>query len=159
MKSKSILVIEERAAFKLLIVAVMLYGGLCFISSCTPKPVDLVKTGAQLSVSVTNEVASVGVHSWRAVTIQIPYKCSLTISAHVDRGNSMTMMLTDSKGIERLKTHKWGSYLGEFYAPNTTAFKHTGRVNQGTYYFVVRDKHIGNVLSSSDVSVKAHIEP
>ena len=70
----------------------------------------------------------------------------------------MTMMLTDDKGIQRLKTHRAGSYLGEFYAPKATVFQHTGQVKQGTYFFVVRDKHIGNVSSSSDVSVKALIE-
>jgi hypothetical protein len=159
MKLKSILVIEEGAAVKLLIIAVVLPGVLCFISSCILKPPSRMKSGAQLPVDLTNEVETVGVNSWRAVPIQIPYRCSLTISAHVDRGNSMTMMLTDSKGIERLRTHRWGSYLGEFYAPKTSTFQHTGRVNQGTYYSVVRDKHIGKVSSSSDVSVKAHIEP
>jgi hypothetical protein len=159
MKLKSISVIEERSAVKLLIVAVVLPGVLCFLSSCMSKPADLLKSGARLSVNLTNEVESVGIDSWRAVPIQIPYRCSLTIFAHVNRGNSMTMMLTDRKGIERLTTHKWGSYLGEFYAPDTTTFQHTGKVNQGTYYFVVRDKHIGNISSSSDVSVKAHMEP
>jgi hypothetical protein len=143
---------------KLLLLALAL-GIVCAGSACGRNPTDLPKAAKPLPNDLTHEIETVAANSWKAVPIQIPYKCSLTISAHVERGNSMTMMLTNSKGIERLTTHKSGSYLGEFYVPNTTTFQHTGRVNQGTYYFVIRDKHIGKFSSSSDVSVKASIQP
>jgi hypothetical protein len=129
-------------------------------SSLAGKPAGLLNAATHLPVDLTNEVDSVAVHGWRAIPIQIPYTGSLTIVAHVQRGNSMTMMLTDSNGLQKLKNHKWVSYLGEFYAPHTVDFHHTGRVHQGAYCFVIRDKHAGiNSPSSSDVSVEARIEP
>jgi hypothetical protein len=130
------------------------------VFSLAGKPAGLVNAAAHLPVDLTSEVDSVAVHSWRAVPIQIPYTGFLTISAHVQRGNSMTMMLTDGNGLQKLKNHKWGSYLGEFYAPHTADFHHTGRVHQGVCYFVIRDKHVENDSpSSSEVSIKARIEP
>jgi hypothetical protein len=130
------------------------------ISSLAGKPAGLLNATTHLPVNLTNEVDSVAVHGWRAVPIQIPYTGSLTIVAHVQRGDAMTMMLTDGNGLQKLKNHKWGSYLGEFYAPHAADFHHTGRVHQGVYYFVIRDKHVEiDSPSSSDVSVEARIEP
>jgi hypothetical protein len=130
------------------------------VFSLAAKPAGLVNAAAHLPVDLTSEVDRVAVHSWRAVPIQIPYTGSLTISAHVQGGNSMTMMLTDGNGLQKLKNHKWGSYLGEFYAPHTADFHHTGRVHQGVCYFVIRDKHVENDSPSfSEVSIKARIEP
>jgi hypothetical protein len=134
-------------------------GMLCLGSACGEKATELPTVPAQRPINLANEVETVATNSWTAMPIEIPYKCSLAISADVVRGNSLTMMLTNSKGIQRLKTHKSGSYVGEFYAPHTITFRHTGRVNQGTYYFVMRDKHLGEPFSSSDISVKASIEP
>jgi hypothetical protein len=146
------------AAIKLLIL-VLCFGCDLFVLSHTGKGTSLVNAPPHLPIDLTDEIENVPIDSWSAVPIQVPYNGFLTISARVRRGNAMTMMLTDSKGIQKLKTHKWGSYLGEFYASKTVAFEHTGRVHQGTYYFVIRDKHNGAVLPfSSDVSVKARIE-
>jgi hypothetical protein len=129
------------------------------MSSLAGKPAGLL-AATHLPVNLTNEVDTVAVHGWRAIPIQIPYTGSLTIVAHVQRGNSMTMMLTDGNGLQKLKNHKWGSYLGEFYAPHAADFHHTGRVHQGAYYFVIRDKHAEiDSPASSYVSVEARIEP
>jgi hypothetical protein len=134
-------------------------GVLSFVLIRTDRfPVGLISR-MQLPLALANEMESVGAHSWKAVPIQIPYKGHLTVSAHVERGNPMTMMLTDDKGIRRLEKHQWGSYLGEFYAPLTTNFNHTGRLNEGKYYFVIRDKHFETVSGTSDVSVKAYLVP
>ena len=124
------------------------------------KPTDLIKTAARLPIDLTNEVESVRANSWRAVSIQIPYSGSLTISAHVQRGNPMMMYLTDIDGLEKLKAGNQNTYLNNFYAPQASTFQHTGRVNQGAYYLVLRDKSLGILSSSSsDVTVKVHIEP
>ena len=143
-----------------LVATLMLLETYWLFFSHAGKPAGLVSAATHLPVNLASEVDSVAVHSWRAVPIQIPYTGSLTISAHVQRGNSMTMMLTDGNGLQKLKNHKWGSYLGEFYAPHTADFHHTGRVHPGVYYFVIRDKHVETDSPSlSDVSIEARIEP
>jgi hypothetical protein len=141
-------------------VLVFLVGVLWFIASVVAKPTDLIKTAVRLPIDLTNEVESVRANSWRAVSIQIPYSGSLTISAHVQRGNPMMMYLTDSDGLEKLKAGNRNTYLNNFYAPQANTFQHTGRVNQGAYYLVLRDNSLGILSSSSsDVTVKARIEP
>ena len=138
----------------------VLVGVIWVIVSSFGKPTDLLKATARLPMDLMNEVESVGANSWRAVPIQIPYTGSLTISAHVMRGNAMMMYLTDSNGLEKLKASNQNTYLGSFFAPQASTFQHTERVNQGTYYFVMRDDSLGILSSpSSDVSVKARIEP
>jgi zinc-ribbon domain len=143
-----------------LVVLALLIGILWFIFSLAGKPTDLMKAAARMPIDLTNEVESVQAHSWRAIAIPVPYSGSLTISAHVQRGNPMMMFLTDGAGLEKLKTDNQNTYWGDFYAPKASTFQHTGRVNQGSYYFVLRDNTLGILSSSSsDVSVKARVEP
>jgi hypothetical protein len=142
------------------VVLIFLVGVLWFIASMVAKPTDLINLAAHLPIDLTNEVENVRANSWRAVGIQVPYTGSLTISAQVQRGNPMMMYLTDSDGFEKLKAGNRNKYLNNFYAPQASTFQHTGRVNQGAYYLVLRDSSLGILSSSSsDVTVKARIEP
>lgn len=106
------------------------------------------------------KVVSVPAHSWYTLTFQVPYDGTLTISAAVQSGNPMMMYLTTHDGYQALEISGRNTPWNDFAAEHTLNFQHTGQVQRGTYYFVMRDNSLG-ILSrpSSDVAVKLHIEP
>jgi len=150
---------SSNIGIKLALLAVLI-GVLWYIVSQVGKPTTLVRTVARLPIDLTNEIENVHANSWRALTIQVPYDGALTISVQVQRGNPVQMYLTTPAGLDKLKNESQNTYLGGFFAQQARTFQHTERVNQGTYYFVLRDYSLG-ILSSqaSDVAVKARIEP
>lgn len=143
-------------------VAVLLFllGVIWFIGTSVGRPAELLKSAAHMPMDLTNEVENVHAHSWRGVPLTVPYSGSLTVGAQVQRGNPIQMFLTDSAGLEKLKANDGATYVGGFYAPQARAFLHTERINQGTYYLVLRDNSLG-ILSStaSDVALKVQLAP
>jgi hypothetical protein len=125
-------------------------GAIWFLSiNAGHKPMDL-----------GNKVVSVRAHSWYALTFEVPYDGSLTISATVQSGNPMMMYLTTHDGYQALEISGRNTPWEDFAAEHTLNFQHTGHVQRGTYYLVMRDDSLG-ILSrqASDVSVKLHISP
>jgi len=120
----------------------------------------LFKEAVRLPVDLNDETFGISAASWKAIAIQMPYDGALTITVQVLRGNPMDMFLTDSSGLEQLKTERKGTYVGGFYSVKGTSFYHTQRIRQGQYYFVVWDRSLGILSSSSsDISLKARAEP
>jgi hypothetical protein len=140
-------------------VLLLLLGVVWFAS--VDSPTHLLKSAAHMPMDLTNEVENVRVHSWRGVALTVPYTGSLTVSAQVERGNPIQMFLTDGSGVDKLKAgDRAATYIGAFYAPQARTFQHTERVNQGTYYLVLRDSSLGILSSSaSDVSLKVQLAP
>jgi len=133
-----------------------------YIQSRLTQPAATVfKEVVHMPMDLRTETFTIPARGWKAVAIEVPYNGSLTIEAQVlGRGNAMEMFLTDDNGVDKLKSTGQGTYIGGFYAVKGSSFQHTARMNQGTYYFVVRDQHFG-ILSatSSDVSLKARVDP
>jgi hypothetical protein len=133
-----------------------------YIQSRLTQPAATVfKEVVHMPVDVRAETFTIPARGWKAMAIEVPYNGSLTIEAQVlGRGNAMEMFLTDNSGVEKLKSTGQETYIGGFYAIKGSSFQHTARMNQGTYYFVVRDRHFG-ILSAtaSDVSLKARVDP
>jgi len=130
-------------------------------SRLTQPAATVFKEVVHMPMDLRTETFTIPARGWKAVAIQVPYNGSLTIEAQVlGRGNAMEMFLTDESGVDKLKTTEQGTYIGGFYAVKGSSFQHTARMNQGTYYFVVRDRHFG-ILSAtaSDVSLKARVDP
>jgi hypothetical protein len=143
------------------VVLIFLLGVIWFIATKVGKPTELLKSAAHMPMDLTNEVENLHANSWRAVPLTIPYTGFLTVSAHVERGNPIQMFLTDSTGVDKLKAGERAlTYIGGFYAPQASTFQHTDRINQGTYYLVMRDNSLG-ILSStaSDISLKVQLAP
>jgi hypothetical protein len=122
--------------------------------------ITAIKEAARMPVDLKNETFGVPSTSWKAIGFQVPYAGSLTVSVQVTRGNPMEMFLTNDSGLQELKSTKQARYLGSFYSVKGTSFAHTERIGPGVYYFVVRDPSLGILSSSSsDVTLKAHIDP
>lgn len=120
----------------------------------------LLKEAVTMPVDLTNETFGIPAASWKAIGIQTPYDGSLTISVQVARGNPMEMFLTDSAGLDQLKSTRHGTYIGGFYSVKGTSFQHSERIQKGVYYFVVWDRSLGILsASSSDIALKARIDP
>jgi hypothetical protein len=111
-------------------------------------------------IDLGDRVVTVRAHSWYAVTFQVPYDGSLTISSAVQSGNPLLMYLTNPEGYQGLEISDRNTYWEGFAAQHSLNFQHTERVTKGTYYFVVRDNSLG-ILSqpSTDAAVKIHLEP
>jgi ABC-type phosphate/phosphonate transport system permease subunit len=141
------------------ILAVILW--VYFQGHLTKPAATIIKEAVHMPVELRNETFTVAARGSKAIEIQVPYNGSLTINAHVlGNGNAMEMFLTNQSGLEKLQATNQGTYLGGFYAVKASSFQHTERMNQGPYYFVVRDRHFG-ILSAtaSDVSLDARVDP
>src|SRR5262249_8970543 len=119
-----------------------------------------IKEALRMPMDLKQDTFGIPAASWKAIGIQTPYDGSLTVTVQVTRGNAMEMFLTDSAGLEQLKSNGQGTYIGGFYSVKGTSFQHSERMRQGVYYFVVRDRSLGILsASSSDVTLKARIDP
>jgi len=130
-------------------------------SRLTQPAANILKEVVHMPMDLSTETFTIPARGWKGIVIQVPYSGSLTIEAQVlGRGNAMEMFLTDQSGIDKLKSTEQATYLGGFYAAKGSSFQHTARMNQGQYFFVVRDAHFGIFsATASDVSLKARVEP
>jgi hypothetical protein len=120
----------------------------------------IVATVAQTPIDVYDSVENVSASSWRAVPINLPYTGQLTLSIAVKRGNELEVFVIPPEEMEGLKADNGIKTFEAFHAFKTRTFKRSGRLAQGSYYVVLRDKTLG-ILSagSSDVEVRARLEP
>jgi hypothetical protein len=119
-----------------------------------------LKVAARMPLDLRDETFGIPASSWKGISITVPYDGSLTVSMQVSRGNPMEVFLTDGSGIQQLKATRQCKYIGSFYSTKGTSFQHTERIGQGVYYLVVRDNSLGILsASSSDISIKAHVDP
>lgn len=122
--------------------------------------ITTIKQAVNLPADVMNDTFGLRAASWRSTPIRVPYNGSLTISVQVTRGNPVRVFLTNQEGVNKFRDTKQGTYFGGFYSDNTKSFDHTDRLQPGQYYLVVYDSSLGILSSpSSDISVKAHIDP
>ena len=114
-----------------------------------------------MPVDLKNEVENLPANSWKAIPIQVPYAGSVTVSMQVQRGNPVELVVTDNKNVEELKSgSRQLTYFGGFYAVKAMTFQHSDRLNQGTYFVVMRDSSLGILsASTSDISLKVRVEP
>jgi hypothetical protein len=120
-----------------------------------------LKAAAHMPVDLKNEVENLPANSWKAVPLQVPYAGLVTVTMQVQRGNPVELVVTDNKNVEELKSgSRQLTYLGGFYAPKAMTFQHSDRLNQGTYFVVMRDSSLGILsASTSDISLKVRVEP
>lgn len=147
---------------RLMLLVLLIVLAWIYFQSRIDKPAGtLLKEVTHMPVDLRTETFSVPARSWKAIGIQVPYNGSLTVNVQVlGNGNAMEMFLTNEAGIEKLKSTKEATYLSGFYAVKASTFQHTERISQGSYYFVVRDRHLGILsASASDVSLNARIDP
>jgi hypothetical protein len=121
-----------------------------------------MKEIANLPADLNSDSFGLPAASWKSVAIEVPYNGSLTISVQVARGNSVRVFLTDKEGLESFRQDTDGMmrYFGGFYSDKTKSFDHTARISPCQYQLVVYDPSYGILsASSSDISLKAHIDP
>jgi len=147
---------------RIVLALILLAVGWVYIQSNLTRPAATVfKEVVHMPIDLRTETFTVPARGWKAIAIDVPYNGSLTIEAQVlGSGNAMEMFLTDQSGIDKLKATGQGTYINGFYAVKGSSFQHTARMSQGTYFFVVHDRHFG-ILSAtaSDVSLKARVDP
>lgn len=122
----------------------------------------MIATAVRAPVTLKDEIQSLPASSWKAVALELPYSGTINIELQVVRGNPIDVFLTTPDYAETIQKKEWGNVrvYGDFNAVKTTAYKRTGRLDQGYYYLVIRDTTLGILSSStSDISVKAQLNP
>jgi hypothetical protein len=148
-----------RTLFSLAILAGLLWvGSRVFLGADNTS--RIVATVTQTPIEVYNGVENVRATSWRAVPINLPYTGRLTLSVNVKNGNGLDVFLIPPGEIDALKAEKQFRTYDGFSASKTRTFRQSQRLEQGSYYVVLRDTTLG-ILSagSTDVEVRARLEP
>jgi hypothetical protein len=121
-----------------------------------------MKEIAHLPADLKSDSFGLPAASWKSVVIEVPYNGSLTVSVQVASGNPVRVFLTDNAGLAAFREDTDGrvNYFAGFYSDKTRSFDHTARVSSGQYQLVVYDPSYGFLSSSSsDISLKVHIDP
>jgi hypothetical protein len=146
------------------VVGIALFGLMWVGLGRIGKPLDAVQTPPRAPITLQEVVQNVPAHSWKALSLDLPYSGNLRVDLHVVNGNPLDVVLLSESEFEILKSQDdgWSKirvYTG-FNATKTKAFARSAFMNPGGYYLVMRDTSLG-VLSSaaSDVSVKATLNP
>jgi len=124
---------------------------------------QMVAAAIHTPITLRDETQNLPAAHYRSISVQPPYNGNLDVTLDVVRGNPLDVFLVDSSQMDIMKrTNDWGPIQGnlDFSATKTTTYHRTARVNQGTYFLVLRDTSLGIFSSSStDVSVKAVLNP
>jgi len=81
------------------------------------------------------------------------------VTAEVTKGTPEELFVVDAANLQRLKDKTEYQHFKEFEATEPRTYQRSTRLNQGTYYLVLRDRTLGILSSpSSDVKVMARLE-
>ena len=108
-------------------------------------------------LTLENAIENVPAHSWKAIAISLPYDGTLQIEMSVQKGNDLDVDLIPIAELENYKNDVQYSYIQNFTASTAQTYSRSGNLNAGQYYFVIRDKTLG-ILSSSSSDVKVFIK-
>ena len=120
------------------------------------------KTAENIIIELKNEVQNLPASSWRAVALSLPYSGTISVDLTVERGNPLDVFLTTPDQLDNMKTGQRNqvTVYSDFTASKAKIYKRSGRLRQGNYYLVLRDRSLGVLsASSSDIAVKAQLNP
>jgi len=147
-----------------IVLLVVLMGLLAFVWYIAGAKItgQMIATVVHAPMELRNEVENLRANSWKALPFTTTYAGSVTINVRVVRGNPMGVLVVDANQLDTLKAGEWGKALSytEFNALKTQVYERSARLQQGSYYLVLRDTSLGILSSSaSDVSVKIDLHP
>jgi len=123
---------------------------------------NLIRTVVRAPITLKDSVENLPAASWKAVGLNLPYSGTVSISLEVVRGNPVDVFVTPSDQLETIKLGQWSNVrvYNDFNALKAKMYRQSGKLEQGSYYLVIRDTSLGVVSSSaSDVSVKVQLNP
>jgi hypothetical protein len=123
---------------------------------------NLIRTVVRAPITVKDSVENLPAASWKAVGLNLPYAGTVDISLGVVRGNPVDVFVAPADQLETIKQGQWSNVrvYNDFKALKAKTYRQSGRLEQGSYYLVIRDTSLGVLSSSaSDVSVKVQLNP
>jgi hypothetical protein len=109
-----------------------------------------------------NEVQNLPASSWKGIALTVPYSGMVEVNLQVVSGNPIDVFLTTSDQLETMKKEQWSQVQAypNFNAAKTKLYRRAVRLEQGSYYLVLRDTSLGILsASASDISVKVQLNP
>jgi hypothetical protein len=122
----------------------------------------MIATAVRAPIEVKNEVENLRAASWKAIALNLPYTGTVNIDLSVANGNPVDVFLTTPDQLEAMQKEQWSSVLAytDFNATGTKLYRRSGRLTEGNYFLVVRDRSLGILsASASDISVKVQLNP
>jgi hypothetical protein len=123
---------------------------------------NLIRTVVRAPIALKDSVENLPAASWKAVGLNLPYPGTVDISLEVVRGNPVDVFVAPADQLETIKQGQWSNVrvYNDFNALKAKTYRQSGRLEQGSYYLVLRDTSLGVLSSSaSDVSVKVQLHP
>jgi hypothetical protein len=145
-----------------LIVLFVVFVGLAWYNLGTKNTTQLIATVAHAPITLNDSVENISAASWKGVGLNLPYSGTIEVSLQVVQGNPIDVFLVTPDQVDRMNKADWihVQAYGDFNATKTKTYRRTGRLEQGSYYLVLRDTSLGIFSSSaSDISVKARLNP
>jgi len=121
-----------------------------------------IATAVHAPITLKDEVQNVPAASWKAVALNLPYSGTINVNLGVVRGNPVDVFLTTPDQLEMMNKEEWNNVrvYSDFNAAKTKTYRRAARLDQGSYYLVMRDTSLGILSSSaSDISVKVQLNP
>jgi hypothetical protein len=145
-----------------LIAVCFVFVGIVWYNAGTRTTTQFIATAVHAPVTVEDEVENLPAASWKAVGLNLPYSGTVDVTLQVAQGNPIDVFLTTPDQLDAMKREAWGTVkvFGDFAATKTRTYKRAGRLDQGSYYLVLRDTSLGILsASASDISVKVQLNP
>jgi hypothetical protein len=148
--------------FKALLALLLIIIVIGWYKEGTRKTTQMVASAVHAPMTLKDEVENVGVNSWKAVGVDVPYSGTVDLSLQVLQGNPIDVFVVPSDQLDTMKKEDWNDLkvYSDFNATKTRTFRRTGELGQGSYYFVLRDTSPASASShASDISVKVQLTP
>lgn len=150
---------SHRAVWWLALILVSLLAFIWY-SLGTRDTTQILATAVHAPIQLVNEIQNVPAHSWKAVPFTTTYAGSVTIDIREVRGNPIDVFVMNADQLDKLKANESVLTFTDFDAQKTQVYERTARLQQGTYYLVMRDTSLGILSSSaSDISVRIQLNP
>ena len=123
---------------------------------------QLFATVVHVPLELNNGVENLRAASWKGIALNLPYSGTVDVNLDVMNGNPVDVFLVNPDQIDIMKKELWRQVqvYPDFNATKARTYRRNIRLNQGSYYLIIRDTSLGILsASASDISVKVQLNP
>jgi predicted dinucleotide-utilizing enzyme len=117
------------------------------------KPSPIVQT----PVTILETVEKIDIGSYKALPLNLPSGCTLSVTIDVLRGNPVDVTVISGQELENFKGEKKFKNAAGFMATKMRNYKRSAELGMGDYYLVVRDSSLG-IFSARHSEIKIIVQ-
>ena len=121
-----------------------------------------VEAAVRAPITLKDEVQNLRTASWQGIGLNVPYNGEVEVDLTVVQGNPIDVSLAAWDQLGAMQQGQWNQVrvFHEFNATKTKTYRRKAKLNQGSYYLVLRDTSLGiPSQQTSDVAVKVTLNP